>query len=151
MYQNPARSSRLNMVSIGKTLRVVADPNRLRILLAASRRGAIRRRVAENSSHGPKHYSTTSPSSSKAGLVEDRHRQKQTSNRLTPAGGGPLMRFLARGRSKSPNPGLTRRMRRVSEKKTRQDAQFFDSVAGPLGQGLRPGKSWKSVAEALLC
>jgi ArsR family transcriptional regulator len=41
-------------------------------------------------------------------------------------------------------------MRRVLRKRQDKMRTFFDSVAGRLGKDYVPGKSWKSVAEALL-
>jgi ArsR family transcriptional regulator len=41
-------------------------------------------------------------------------------------------------------------MRRVLRKRQDKMRSFFDSVAGRLGKDYVPGKSWKSVAEALL-
>jgi ArsR family transcriptional regulator len=41
-------------------------------------------------------------------------------------------------------------MRRVVKKRQDKMRSFFDSVAGRLGKDYVPGKSWKSVAEALL-
>jgi len=41
-------------------------------------------------------------------------------------------------------------MRRVLRKRQDKMRAFFDSVAGRLGKDYVPGKSWKSVAEALL-
>ena len=42
-------------------------------------------------------------------------------------------------------------MRRVVKKRQDKMRIFFDSVAGRLGKDYVPGKSWKSMAEALLC
>jgi ArsR family transcriptional regulator len=41
-------------------------------------------------------------------------------------------------------------MRRVLRKRQDKMRSFFDSVAGRLGRDYVPGKSWKSLAEALL-
>jgi ArsR family transcriptional regulator len=41
-------------------------------------------------------------------------------------------------------------MRRVLRKRQDKTRAFFDSVAGRLGKDYVPGKSWKSLAEALL-
>jgi ArsR family transcriptional regulator len=41
-------------------------------------------------------------------------------------------------------------MRRVVKKRQDKMRAFFDSVAGRLGKDYVPGKSWKSLAEALL-
>ena len=41
-------------------------------------------------------------------------------------------------------------MRRVLKKRQDKMRAFFDSVAGRLGKDYVPGKSWKSLAEALL-
>ena len=85
--------------------------------------------------------------------MEDRRTGKSSLYRASPsaAGGSPLDEILAK--AKDEIAGAARRpaaMRRVLRKRQDKMRAFFDSVAGRLGKDYVPGKSWKSLAEALL-
>jgi ArsR family transcriptional regulator len=59
--------------------------------------------------------------------------------------------LLARARQEIPEAGADQAaMRGVLRKRQDKMRAFFDSVAGRLGKDYVPGKSWKSLAEALL-
>jgi len=86
-----------------------------------------------------------------AGLVEDRRTGKNNLYRLGPAGGGVLDLVLGEAAKEIPEVGSDQaEMRRVLKKRQDKMRMFFDSVAGRLGRDYVPGKSWKSLAEALL-
>jgi len=127
MYQNPAPPSIVNMPSIVKTLRVVADPNRLRILLLLRGEELSVAELQEILVMGQSTISTHLSQLKQAGLVEDRRTGKSSLYRLSPPNGTPVDQILARAKNELP-----------------------DSVAGRLGKDYVPGKSWKSMAEALL-
>jgi ubiquinone/menaquinone biosynthesis C-methylase UbiE/biotin operon repressor len=151
MYQNPARPSRLNMASIVKTLRVVADPNRLRILLLLRGEELSVAELQEILTMGQSTISTHLSQLKQAGLVEDRRTGKSSLYRLGPPNGSPLDEILGRAKSEIPETQADQvAMRRVLRKRQDKMRTFFDSVAGRLGKDYVPGKSWKSVAEALL-
>jgi ArsR family transcriptional regulator len=85
-----------------------------------------------------------------AGLVEDRRTGKSNLYRLTPAN-GILTGLLAEAKAEIPEAQTDQAaMRRVLRKRQDKMRTFFDSVAGRLGKDYVPGKSWKSMAEALL-
>jgi ubiquinone/menaquinone biosynthesis C-methylase UbiE len=90
-----------------------------------------------------------------AGLVEDRRTGKNNLYRLC-AEGEPAERefldgLLARAENETPQAAADRAaMRRVVKKRQDRMRSFFDSMAGRLGKDYVPGKSWKSLAEALL-
>jgi ArsR family transcriptional regulator len=150
MYQNPA------MPSIVKILRVVADPNRLRILLLLRGEELSVAEMQEILVMGQSTLSTHLSQLKQAGLVEDRRTGKSSLYRLTsPAGtsgaGGVLDRLLAEAKNEIPEAGSDQRaVRQVVKKRQDKMRSFFDSVAGRLGKDYVPGQSWKSVAEALL-
>jgi ubiquinone/menaquinone biosynthesis C-methylase UbiE/biotin operon repressor len=59
--------------------------------------------------------------------------------------------LLARASAEIPEAAQDRaEMRRVVRKRQDRMRSFFDSVAGRLGRNYVPGKSWKSIAEALI-
>jgi ArsR family transcriptional regulator len=151
MYQNQAPPSIVNMPSIVKTLRVVADPNRLRILLLLRGEELSVAELQEILIMGQSTISTHLSQLKQAGLVEDRRTGKSSLYRLRPANGTPVDEILVRAKSEIPEAASDQAaMRRVLRKRQDKMRSFFDSVAGRLGKDYVPGKSWKSMAEALL-
>jgi ArsR family transcriptional regulator len=146
MYQIPA------MPSIVKILRVVADPNRLRILLLLRGEELSVAELQEILVMGQSTISTHLSQLKGAGLVEDRRTGKSSLYRFTTSGGGPVLdQLLDRASREIPEAGPDQaEMRRVLKKRQEKMRSFFDSVAGRLGKDYVPGRSWKGVAEALL-
>jgi ubiquinone/menaquinone biosynthesis C-methylase UbiE/DNA-binding HxlR family transcriptional regulator len=146
MYQKPA------MASIVKILRVVADPNRLRILLLLRGEELSVAELQEILTMGQSTISTHLSQLKQAGLVEDRRTGKNNLYRLTTSGGGDVLdQLLDRAQDEIPEAAPDQgAMRRVLKKRQDKMRAFFDSVAGRLGKDYVPGKSWKSLAEALL-
>ena len=155
MYQNFGYAvNRKTMASIVKILRVVADPNRLRILLLLKGEELSVAELQEILVMGQSTISTHLSQLKQAGLVEDRRTGKSNLYRLSlrcPADGSPLDEILARAKAEIPEAAHDQAaMRRVLRKRQDKMRSFFDSVAGRLGKDYVPGQSWKSVAEALL-
>jgi ArsR family transcriptional regulator len=183
VYQNFA------MPSIVKSLKVVADPNRLRILLLLKGEELSVAELQEILAMGQSTISTHLSQLKQAELVEDRRTGKSNLYRLSaqtgensdsgsfakglkpaahPVGesradkaaqipgtfapaGSFLAGLLARAAAEIPEAAQDQTaMRRVLKKRQDKMRAFFDSVAGRLGKDYVPGKSWKSLAEALL-
>jgi ArsR family transcriptional regulator len=140
------------MQSIVKTLRVVADPNRLRILLLLQQEELSVAELQEILIMGQSTISTHLAQLRQAGLVEDRRAGKSSLYRLAPqAAGGILASLLAQAQTEIPESNRDQSaMHRVVKKRQDRMRLFFDSVAGRLGRDYVPGKNWKAVAEALL-
>jgi len=140
------------MSSITKTLRALAEPNRLRILLLLKEEELSVAELQEILTMGQSSISTHLSQLKQAGLVEDRRTGKNNLYRLSgPAGGGPLDQILAQARRETPEAAADQAaMRRVVKKRQDRMRAFFDSMAGRLGKDYVPGKSWKSTAEAFL-
>jgi ArsR family transcriptional regulator len=142
------------MASIVKILRVVADPNRLRILLLLKDEELSVAELQEILVMGQSTISTHLSQLKQAGLVEDRRTGKNNLYRHSPpglAGGSPLVEILSRAEKEIPEAAHDQaELRRVIRKRQDKMRSFFDSVAGRLGKDYVPGQSWKSVAEALL-
>ncbi len=139
--------------SIVKILRVVADPNRLRILLLLRAEELSVAELQEILVMGQSTISTHLSQLKQAGLVEDRRIGKSSLYRLlaTSGGGGVLDKLLDEAAREIPEAVHDHATaRRVVKKRQDKMRAFFDSVAGRLGKDYVPGKSWKSVAEALL-
>jgi SAM-dependent methyltransferase/DNA-binding transcriptional ArsR family regulator len=185
------------MASITKTLRVLADPNRLRILLLLKGEELSVAELQEILAMGQSTISTHLSQLKQAELVEDRRTGKSNLYRLAtqfltsdglqhpevskehdfapadpgalqghdssraesgrkPAGalapeGSFLNELLARAGAEIPEAAADQAaMRCVLKKRQDKTRAFFDSVAGRMGKDYVPGKSWKSLAEALL-
>ena len=140
------------MPSIVKILRVVADPNRLRILLLLRGEELSVAEMQEILVMGQSTISTHLSQLKQAGLVEDRRAGKSSLYHLAgPAGSSPLDEILERAVGEIPEAaGDQAAVRQVVKKRQDKMRSFFDSVAGRLGKDYVPGQSWKSVAEALL-
>ena len=138
--------------SIVKILRIVADPNRLRILLLLNAEELSVAELQEILVMGQSTISTHLSQLRQAGLVEDRRTGKSSLYRLTTGNGGQIISdLLARAEREIPEAKHDQAaMRRVVKKRQDKMRSFFDSVAGRLGKDYVPGKSWKSLAEALL-
>lgn len=138
--------------SIVKMLRVVADPNRLRILLLLKAEELSVAELQEILVMGQSTISTHLSQLKQAGLVEDRRIGKNSLYRLTSGNGNDVLRdLLARAQKEIPESTHDRATaRRVVKKRQDKMRAFFDSVAGRHGKDYVPGKSWKAMAEALL-
>jgi ubiquinone/menaquinone biosynthesis C-methylase UbiE/DNA-binding transcriptional ArsR family regulator len=139
------------MPSIIKTLKVVADPNRLRILLLLKGEELSVAELQEILAMGQSTISTHLSQLKQAGLVEDRRTGKNNLYHLVGARDGILGEILADAQKEIAEFASDQAaMRRALKKRHDSMRAFFDSVAGRLGKDYVPGKSWKSMAEALL-
>jgi ubiquinone/menaquinone biosynthesis C-methylase UbiE/DNA-binding HxlR family transcriptional regulator len=138
--------------SIVKILRVVADPNRLRILLLLKAEELSVAELQEILVMGQSTISTHLSQLKQAELVEDRRIGKNSLYRLAAGKGNDVLPdLLARAQREIPEAAHDRATsRRVVKKRQDKMRAFFDSVAGRLGKDYVPGKSWKAMAEALL-
>ena len=144
-------------MSILKILRVIADPNRLRILLLLQREELSVAELQESLGMGQSTISTHLAQLKQAGLVNDRRTGKSSLYRLTgledDSGGhtSVLPGLLVEARREIAEAGADEAaMLLVLKKRQDRMRSFFDSVAGRLGMDYAPGKSWKGLAEALL-
>jgi ArsR family transcriptional regulator len=142
------------MPSIIKSLRVLADPHRLRVLLLLGKEELSVAELQEILAMGQSTISTHLAQLKQAGLVEDRRTGKNSLYKLkagTSGAGDLLMRLLDQAKQQIPEAEPDQiAMHSVLRKRQDKMRAFFDSVAGRLGKDYVPGKSWKSMAEALL-
>src|SRR5215470_1244769 len=137
------------MASILKSLRLVSDPNRLRLLLLLEREELSVAELQEILSKGQSQISTHLAQLKQAGLVDDRRTGKNSFYRLTaPA---ELMELLRRAAPEIPEAEHDRdALRLVLRKRQDRMRRYFDELAGKFGRQYVPGRSWKGIAEALL-
>ncbi|HVN92532.1 MAG TPA: metalloregulator ArsR/SmtB family transcription factor [Terracidiphilus sp.] len=142
------------MPSIVRTLKVVADPSRLRILLLLKDEELSVAELQEILGMGQSTISTHLSQLKQAELVEDRRIGKSNLYRVSPAalaGSSPLHEILDQAKEEIAEGSADQAaMRRVLRKRKDKTRAFFDSVAGRLGKDYVPGKSWKGLAEVLL-
>src|SRR5271157_3835210 len=126
------------MPSITKMLRVLSDPNRLRILLLLKGEELSVAELQEILAAGQSTISTHLSQLKQAELVEDRRTGKSNLYRLSrPAGasgaGGVLDQLLAEAKKEIPEAAADQAaVRRVLKKRQDKMRSFFDSVAGRL-------------------
>jgi ArsR family transcriptional regulator len=127
------------MASIIKTLRVVADPSRLRILLLLKGEELSVAELQEILGMGQSTISTHLSQLKQAGLVEDRRTGKSSLYRPTAARDRLLDEVLADAEKEIPDSISDQAiMRRVLKKRQDKMRAFFDSVAGRLGKDYVP-------------
>jgi len=137
------------MASILKSLRVAADPNRLRLLLLLEQEELSVAELQEILGRGQSQISTHLAQLKQAGLVDNRRTGKNAFYRLTAP--PELMELLRQAEPEIPEAKEDRAALRLAVRK-RQDKmrRYFDELAGKFGRQYVPGRSWKGIAEALL-
>jgi ArsR family transcriptional regulator len=137
------------MASILKSLRLAADPNRLRLLLLLEQEELSVAELQEILAKGQSQISTHLAQLKQAGLVDDRRTGKNAFYRLSaPA---ELMDLLRKAAQEIPEAAPDRdAMRLVLRKRQDKMRRYFDELAGKFGRQYVPGRSWKGIAEALL-
>jgi ArsR family transcriptional regulator len=139
------------MFSIVKSLRVLADPVRMRLVLLLEHEELSVAELQEILSMGQSRISTHLAQLKQADLVEDRRSGKNILYRLHPRTDPQLLELLHKGMTEIPEAAEDRRALEIILRK-RQDTtrQYFDALAGKFGKEYLPGRSWKGLAETLL-
>jgi len=139
--------------SIVKSLRVLGDTTRLRMLLLLSREELSVAELQDILGLGQSTISTHLAQLKHADLVEDRRAGKNIWYRSKSEGEilPQLLALLQQTPEELPEAQHDQAALELALRK-RQDKTraFFDDMAGRLGREYVPGRSWKSIAEALL-
>jgi ubiquinone/menaquinone biosynthesis C-methylase UbiE len=137
------------MASILKSLRLLADPGRLRILLLLAAEELSVAELQEILGVGQSTISTQLSQLKSAGLIEDRRAGKNNLYRLEAANG--ILPVIRQAAAEIPEAVQDQAALQLTLRK-RQDKSraFFDEMAGRFGKEYVPGRSWKGLAEALL-
>ncbi len=138
------------MASILKSLRLLADPSRLRILLLLENEELSVAELQEILSMGQSRISTHLSQLKQAELVEDRRTGKNILYSLKPQPQS-LLAVLRQGLLEIPEAVHDAAALQLILRK-RQDRMrgYFDSLAGKFGRAYLPGRSWQGLAEMLL-
>jgi ArsR family transcriptional regulator len=138
------------MPSILKSLRLLADPGRLRILLLLAAEELSVAELQEILGVGQSTISTQLSQLKSADLIEDRRAGKNNLYRLQQAADG-MLPVIRQAAAEIPEAAQDQAALQLTLRK-RQDKSraFFDEMAGRFGKEYVPGRSWKGLAEALL-
>jgi ubiquinone/menaquinone biosynthesis C-methylase UbiE/DNA-binding HxlR family transcriptional regulator len=145
------------MKSILKSLRLVADPSRTRIVLLLEQEELSVAELQEILGMGQSTLSTHLAQLKQAGIVEDRRVGKNILYRLMEHGVGEdqvfeqLIGVLRQAAAQLPavEPDLDA-LRLIRQKRRDKVRAYFDELAGKFGRQYVPGRSWKGLAETLL-
>jgi ArsR family transcriptional regulator len=140
-----------------QSLRLLADPSRLRIVLLVAREELSVAELQDIMHMGQSRISTHLAQLKGAGLVEDRRSGKSILYRLRPPRGAEaksfeqLLSLLRNAAAEIPeaehdDDALRLTMRRRQDKVR----AYFDELAGKFGRHYVPGRSWEGMAETLL-
>lgn len=135
-------------MSVLKSLRLLADPNRLRLLLLLEREELSVAELQEILATGQSRISTHLAQLKQAGLVEDRKQGKNSLYRLKDRQLVDLLHAAAGEIAEAAGDG--RALQLVLEKRRDKVRGYFDELAGKFGRNYVPGRSWKGLAETLL-
>lgn len=138
--------------SILKTLRVLGDPNRLRLLLLLQQEELSVAELQEILALGQSTISTHLAQLKAAGLVEDRRAGKNSLYKLSLNGHqNTVSGLLEQAVSEIPEArGDADALALVLRKRKDKTRTFFDEMAGRFGREYVPGRSWQGWAETLL-
>src|SRR6185437_5005577 len=136
------------MASILKSLRLVSDPSRLRLLLLLEREELSVAELQEILAMGQSRISTHLAQLKSAGLVEDRRQGKNSLYRISDR---HLLDLIHSAAGEIPEAkDDARALHLVLEKRRDKVRGYFDELAGKFGRNYVPGRSWKGLAETLL-
>jgi ubiquinone/menaquinone biosynthesis C-methylase UbiE len=138
------------MASIVKSLRILGDANRLRIVLLLAREELSVAELQEILGMGQSTISTHLAQLKHAGLVEDRRTGKNIWYRFKQESGvSGILTLLQQEEIPEGKHDLSA-LELILRKRQDKTRAFFDDMAGRLGREYVPGRSWQSIAEALL-
>jgi ubiquinone/menaquinone biosynthesis C-methylase UbiE/DNA-binding transcriptional ArsR family regulator len=136
-----------------KSLRLLGDSTRIRLLLLLEREELSVAELQEILARGQSQISTQLAQLKQAGLLEDRREGKNVFYQLGGAGGQsanlkPLLRAAAAEIPEAEEDAAALRL--VLEKRRDRMRNYLDEMAGRFGREYIPGRSWQGLAEALL-
>jgi ubiquinone/menaquinone biosynthesis C-methylase UbiE/biotin operon repressor len=138
------------MASIVKSMRILGDANRLRIVLLLAREELSVAELQEILGMGQSTISTHLAQLKHAGLVEDRRTGKNIWYRFKQESGvSGILTLLQQEEIPEGKHDLSA-LELILRKRQDKTRAFFDDMAGRLGREYVPGRSWQSIAEALL-
>lgn len=139
------------MASILKSLRLLAEPSRVRSLLLLEQEELSVAELQEILGMGQSTISTYLAQLKQAQLVEDRRTGKNILYRLNPAAPKELMTVLREAVTEIPEAtDDLDALKLVLGRRQDKMRTYFDELAGKFGRQYVPGRSWQGLAEMLL-
>lgn len=139
------------MASILKSLRLLAEPSRARILLLLEQEELSVAELQEILGMGQSTISTYLAQLKQAQLVEDRRTGKNILYRFNAAASREMMTVLRGAVSEIPEATHdVEALRLVLGRRQDKMRAYFDELAGKFGRQYVPGRSWQGLAEMLL-
>ncbi|MES2995850.1 MAG: metalloregulator ArsR/SmtB family transcription factor [Verrucomicrobiota bacterium] len=137
------------MASILKSLKLIADPTRLRILMLLHEESLSVNELQEILGMGQSRISTQLSQLKAGGLVRDERSGKNNIYSVSaPNGVMETARLAAAEIPESQADAAA--MRHLLRKRRDKARAYFDELAGRFGKDYVPGRSWKALAEALI-
>lgn len=137
------------MFSLLKSLKLLSDPTRVRILLLLEQEALSVAELQEVLTKGQSQVSTHLAQLKQAGLLSDRRTGKNIFYSFRPPDGlAELLRKAAEEIPEAADDGEALRL--ILAKRTDRMRSYFDGLAGRFGKEYVPGRSWEGLAEALL-
>lgn len=137
------------MPSIIKSLKLISDPTRLRILALLAQDALSVAELQEILGMGQSRISTQLSQLKAAGLVNDERSGKNNVYSATLP--GELAQIITRASSEIPEvPADNLALKHILSKRKDYARAYFDELAGRFGKDYVPGRSWKALAEALI-
>lgn len=132
-----------------KSLKLLADPTRLRILRLLEREALSVADLQEVLGMGQSRISTQLSQLKGGGLVDDERSGKN--NFYRSALSAELLAITENASTEIPETGKDDiALRHLLRKRQDKSRAYFDELAGRFGRDYVPGRSWKGLAEALL-
>lgn len=145
------------MSQILRSLRLLSDPTRVRLLLLLESEELSVAELQTILAKGQSQISTHLSQLKRVGLVEDRRTGKNIFYRLRSAADGEgsliedLLELLRNAATDIPEISEDREaLVLVLDKRRDRMRSYFDGLAGRFGREYLPGRSWQGLAEALL-
>ncbi len=137
------------MASMLKSLKLLSDPTRLRILMLVGSEALSVAELQEILGMGQSRISTQLSQLKTAGLVTDERSGKNNMYSCTAA--PDLMEVAQLAAEEVPEVAADRAsLRHLLGKRKDSARAYFDELAGRFGKDYVPGRSWKALAEALI-
>lgn len=137
------------MPSILNSLKLLADPTRLRLLLVLSREQLSVAELQEILAMGQSRISTQLAQLKKAALITDTRSGKSNLYHATIP--ESLQTIAEKAVKELPeHKSDLQSLKHILRKRKDTTRAYFDQLAGKFGKSYVPGRSWKSLAEALL-
>ncbi len=136
-----------------KSLRLLADPTRLRLLLLLEHEELSVAEIQDILGMGQSRISSHLAQLKRAGLLVDRRAGKNIYYALAPANPllEPIARLVQASAKEIPEAAHDRIALKLALRKRQDKArEYFNKLAGKFGRSYCPGRTWKGIAHLLL-